>query len=428
MKKRVFISYVHEDVEFARYLAAALRAAGLEPWLDEENLEIGDELEARLKATIEGCDCGVFLVAPRFAKSNHCMNELRIFAEHFPDLKRFPILRAARKTLDIPAHLGGRLLTLEWIDNQTVPDEALYLLLCSINGATPGPKAEWARKAREATATMPAEFIAPASVDPRGSARVAAADVTSLTCDRGPEWMLFQEIYPQLSHHIVLIAGTPNDAPDYFVVRIEQFLRVQPPFSKATVDWRIRPKTKGEYLERIARALGNAGDLDLPRELRRWMSHKNLILVHPAINHHYEDETLLDYYRQWLPELMDEVRPSMSLKCIQPVVWDSSSRVPVAIRRWLGSGSPQWLLSAPERNGRALIDRMKTIATPSTTAITIELGPIAEKDVRDFCQIARLTPAECEQMLEEMRSKDISAALDRMNHIDDFMRRRRMSA
>lgn len=423
--KKVFISYIHEDKELARYLAAALRAANLEPWLDEEKINIGDELEANLKAAIAGCDCGVFLVAPRFSKSDHCMNELRIFAEHFPQLKRFPILRAPRKQLDIPAYLGGRLVTMDWIDGETDRDEAFHQLLSAIMDCDPGPKAEWTKKAREATASMPAEFVAAPSVDPRGSVRVAAADVSSLTFDRGSEWTLFTEIYPQECHHLVLIAGTPDDAPDYFVVRIEQYLRVQPPFQKATVDWRVRPKTKGEYLERIARSLQPARDL--VEELRRWMTSENLILVHPAINNRYEDETLELYYREWLPELMNEVQPNKSLKCIQPVVWDSP-RVPGAIRKWLGG----LLVSTPEKNGRALVERMKKIATPSTAAVSIELGPIGEKDLdRDlasFCQIARLTDRESADLRAEIGDKGFTSAIELMDHINDFMRRRRKSA
>ncbi|MEA2464044.1 MAG: hypothetical protein QOJ98_1791, partial [Acidobacteriota bacterium] len=45
---KVFISYVTEDVTFARYLAEALRAAHFDPWLDEERLAVGGDLEKKL--------------------------------------------------------------------------------------------------------------------------------------------------------------------------------------------------------------------------------------------------------------------------------------------------------------------------------------------------------------------------------------------
>jgi len=425
--KSVFISYVHEDVRFARFLAAALRAAGHNPWLDEERLISGDPLEDELTAQIAQMNCGVFLVASRFHKSDHCMNELRIFAERFPNLPRHPILRRARNEVDLPAYLS-RLVTLDWIDDQTNSDEAVHQLLCAIDDREPGPKEEWAEKGRKATATMPAELITPPSVDPRGSARVAGSDIRSIECDRGREWNLFQSVYPQPVHHVALIAGAREDAHDYFVVRIEQFLKIQPPFRRANVDLRVRPKTKGEYLERLSLALTNerSRDADVAAELRRWMARENLILIHTAIENRYEDQTLLEYYRELLPELLEQAKPAFSLKCIQPIVWDSSSRVPAAIRKWF-AGS-KWLLSAAEKNGRALIERMQSFRTGATATISIELGPIDEHEIRDFCQAARFTAAESEQLLEEIRDNDITSTVALLDHIDGFMLRRRKPA
>lgn len=425
----VFISYVGEDAPFARYLVAALRAAGFEPWFDEERLVSGDVLEEKLNAAIAGSFCGIFLVAPRFHKSDHCMNELRIFAEDFPQLRRLPILRRPRKELKLPAYLGGRLKTQEWIEGETDQDEALYELFCAVKNVHPGPREHWAAEARKATATMPAEYVAPSVIHPRTTPQVASIDINSLTCDRGPEWNLFQEIYPQPRHHVVLIGGTPLDAHDYFVLRIENYLRVQPPFRRAQVDWRKRPKTKGEYFERIARALVSSGPVDVIAELKRWLASENLILVHPAITRDYEDPNLVAYYRSWLPELMEEVQPVKSLKCIQPVVWDSSGHVPAAIRKWFAGRPPQWLLGAAERHGRALIARMKSAGNAaSTAAVSIELGPIGEKDIRDFCQAASVSETDCEVLLAELRDNDVDSPLGIIDAIDDFIERRRKSA
>ena len=420
----VFISYVHEDAQFARSLAAALRSAGVEPWLYEHRNNPGDPLEETLHAAIARAECGVFLVAPRFAKSDYCMNELRIFAEHFSHLRRIPVLRRPRKELEIPALLGARLVAMEWIDGVTNCDEAIYELLCAIRGEKVKPdRVQWAALGRAATASMPAEFLAPPA-DPY----VTSAQYESLRCDRAREWMAFEDIYPGPSHHVVLLGGTPADAHDYFVVRIERYLRVQPAFERAQVDWRLRPRTKGECFERLDRALQHAGPSGLVARLRYWMREKNLILIHLPIEDRYEDPILVSYYREWLPELMDEVKPVRRLKCIQPVVWTSPPRVAAALRQWFGGTPPQWLLSGAEKNGRALIERMEAIPSASTLTEFIELGPIHETDVRQFCRTARLAPVDTETLLDEIRDRRITTPRALIDHIDQFIRVRQPPA
>ena len=39
---RVFISYAHQDLDFATRLATALAAEGVEPWIDREGIHAGD--------------------------------------------------------------------------------------------------------------------------------------------------------------------------------------------------------------------------------------------------------------------------------------------------------------------------------------------------------------------------------------------------
>src|SRR5438874_1677040 len=39
---KVFISYSHHDIDFRRRLAVALRRAGIETWVDREDIPFGD--------------------------------------------------------------------------------------------------------------------------------------------------------------------------------------------------------------------------------------------------------------------------------------------------------------------------------------------------------------------------------------------------
>jgi hypothetical protein len=428
--QKVFISYVHDDVTFARDLAHALRSAGFEPLLDEERLVSGDILEDGLRAMIATADCGVFLVTPDFVDSDYCMEELRIFAEDFPAKRRIPILRRPRKSFSrLPARLGARRTTTEWLES-TNRDEGIYQLLCAIRNEKPGPRKEWAAKGRRATANLPAEQVAPSPLRPKTSPRVAALDLRSLKCDRAREWSIVEDVYSQPSHDVVLIGGTPADAHDHFVIRIEHYLRGDSPFRRVNVDWRMRPKTEGECLELIARALP-CDPYDLVAELRRLMASENVILFHTAVDRQHEDETLRSYYAEWLPALIAAVAPVQSLKCIQPVEWDSPPPLRAAARRWMKRifGGPQrWLGTASERKGLAFMNDV--CARRGETAITIALdeGTVEDKDIRDFCQSERVSRPECEQLLKEIRASRLTEAIDIFDHIDDFMRRRQQPA
>ena len=57
----VFVSYVEEDREAARRLFDALRGRGLAPWLDEEDLRVGERWDPRLEQAIADCDYFVVL-------------------------------------------------------------------------------------------------------------------------------------------------------------------------------------------------------------------------------------------------------------------------------------------------------------------------------------------------------------------------------
>src|SRR5947207_8098518 len=57
--KAVFLSYASEDAEAARRIAEALRAEGLEVWLDQSELHGSDAWDASIRGKIR--DCALFL-------------------------------------------------------------------------------------------------------------------------------------------------------------------------------------------------------------------------------------------------------------------------------------------------------------------------------------------------------------------------------
>ena len=54
--RAVFLSYASQDIEPARSVCDALRAAGIEVWFDESNLRGGDAWDAAIRRNRSNCD------------------------------------------------------------------------------------------------------------------------------------------------------------------------------------------------------------------------------------------------------------------------------------------------------------------------------------------------------------------------------------
>ena len=62
--KAVFLSYASQDVEAAKRIADALRAAGVEVWFDQSELRGGDAWDAKLRRQIKECALFVPIITP----------------------------------------------------------------------------------------------------------------------------------------------------------------------------------------------------------------------------------------------------------------------------------------------------------------------------------------------------------------------------
>jgi hypothetical protein len=69
--KAIFLSYASQDAEFARRIADALRAAGLDVWLDQNELRGGDAWDASIRKRIK--DCTLFV--PIISKNTESRSE-----------------------------------------------------------------------------------------------------------------------------------------------------------------------------------------------------------------------------------------------------------------------------------------------------------------------------------------------------------------
>ena len=67
-EKSVFLSYASQDAPAAQQLSDALRAAGIEVWLDQSELRGGDAWDALIRRQIKGC----YLFVPLISANTQC--------------------------------------------------------------------------------------------------------------------------------------------------------------------------------------------------------------------------------------------------------------------------------------------------------------------------------------------------------------------
>ncbi|MCA1707184.1 MAG: toll/interleukin-1 receptor domain-containing protein, partial [Actinobacteria bacterium] len=112
---RVFLSYASEDAQRARRLAMYLRGAGVEVWLDEDNLLPGQDWHSEITAAVRNSDAIIVCVSSAATtKEGYVQREIRMaldIAEEKPDGTIFIIPTLLDETA-VPA----RLRKWQWVD------------------------------------------------------------------------------------------------------------------------------------------------------------------------------------------------------------------------------------------------------------------------------------------------------------------------
>lgn len=76
-KPRVFISYAHQDTEFATEIARNLKNTGAEPVIDRLVLQVGDSVQGAVDKMIDTSDYFLFIVSPASFKSPWAQKEVQ---------------------------------------------------------------------------------------------------------------------------------------------------------------------------------------------------------------------------------------------------------------------------------------------------------------------------------------------------------------
>jgi hypothetical protein len=408
---RIFISYSHNaaDTPLARYLAARLREIGLEVWQDESSQPAGEELEEDIEQAIRDSDHAIFIVSKLWLSSRWCKVELNRFSRRDPAAVRLvPVFRLPPERLLLPAGMID-VKGITWLQEDVHYHDRFWEVYCAIGGINPGPPETWGDRSRALTKSSVPPPVAVAT----------AATFESLQCNRAVQWTTAFAVAGQPSHDVMVVPGVVGQAHDHFSLRIRERLLTIPPRGIVSVHWRKRPGTRDEFYAALAEAMQVSPDW-LAREMGERMIDANLVLIHPCLRTRYIDPALLSYYTEWLPQLIQQVQPRMSLKCVQPVEW------PIPGGKIASLLTLFRLRAAAKEDGQAEAEKFISLVqagvAPTLRAIRFQdLEDITDKDLDDFCQLEGLTPPQKHWFLTEIKARAPRTSQDMFSAIDALL-------
>jgi len=408
---KVFISYSHNDADtpLARYLAARLRAIGIDVWQDESSQPAGESLQTNIEKAIIDSDHAVFLVSKLWLASRWSQVEVdRFDRRDRTRVRRIPVFRLPREHLRLPMQIID-LKGITWLEEESNPAARFWEVYCAIVGNDPGPVEQWAIESGKLTqVSVPSPIVGP-----------ARPSLESLRCNRGLQWSRVTDVEPEQSHDVLIVPGESGQAHDHFSRRIRELLTPTPPRSIVSVHWRKRPSSRDEFFSALADDFAVSSEW-LRREMAERMSDSNLVLLHPCLRARYVDTSLISYYTEWLPALLSEVKPRMSLKAVQPVEWPADEGKVSAVLTWMRLKRPPVDEGRPD--AETFIDRIQAGAGPAFRPIRLqELLNISDADLDEFCQIEKLTPTQKAWFLARIKARSPRNSEEVLEAIDAFL-------
>jgi hypothetical protein len=144
-----FFSYSREDEKFALQLAGDLKAAGANVWIDQLDIEFGQEWDSAVEDALARCPRMLLILSPASVKSKNVRDEVSRALR-----KEKTIIPVLHLDCDIPL----RLERLHQVDFRTDYDRGVRLLLKALG-------VDQAVAASAAAAPPPAKDVHPASHD-----------------------------------------------------------------------------------------------------------------------------------------------------------------------------------------------------------------------------------------------------------------------
>ena len=105
----VFISHNYMDKPLARKISNALNNYGIETWIDESEIKIGDSLIAKIRAGIDNVDYIIALISKYSVESEWVLKELDIAMNKEIEGKKVVVLPILAGKCELPGFLKGKL-------------------------------------------------------------------------------------------------------------------------------------------------------------------------------------------------------------------------------------------------------------------------------------------------------------------------------
>jgi hypothetical protein len=396
----VFISYASRDGgPFVADLTARLRSSGLTVWFDQEQMRPGDEVNDALAAGLRRSQHAIFVLTRAWLDSDYTNWELRVFREQDHARRMIPVSLIGTPRDE---ELGPRLSGLKWLDwpPHADPDEKFWAVYCGLRELAPGPPAEWKARGRQAQAKESplggASLETTAREEPRATAVMEIEAPVVFGCDRKAQWGSLTTHAATTRSEALFVVGRQGQAHYAFLARVQNCLPKDPPRRIVSIHWDppYTPIGRGQFLAALQRAFECRSDAQLIAEMRAQLTDQNLLLVHrPVAEDAFDRDDLVQYYTEWLPELVGAVDPEaragdrvFGLKAIQAVSW---------LPRSLMDGLSAWVpwrseraASAATASARAadrMLSALRQTADPRLPiAFLEELHDITVEDVKEW--------------------------------------------
>ena len=128
----VFISYSHQDKDFAENLAKQLVVQNVHVWIDRWELSVGDSIVQRIQDAVEGASALLVVLSEASVNSEWCQQELSAGILRELEEQRVIVLPVLKEDCEIPLFVRGKL----YADFRTNFDDGLRLVVESIAKTT----------------------------------------------------------------------------------------------------------------------------------------------------------------------------------------------------------------------------------------------------------------------------------------------------
>lgn len=116
---QIFISYSRRDLEIVNRLVEIMRRAGLNIWIDREEIKAGKLWRTQIVQAVDTCDAFVLMLSAASAASDNVRREIDLAQDAGRSLYILNLDQAK-----IPAHMRYQLVGLQFIDLQELGFES----------------------------------------------------------------------------------------------------------------------------------------------------------------------------------------------------------------------------------------------------------------------------------------------------------------